>query len=252
MKRTRFTHLFLAVLVVVLSFSGCRSAPPPAVTNNIDDLIRTAANLASKYADEALAAKIAAEAADGDELRLLMNQADEAALLARKHADEAVSLQSQIDDLAVRNQVADDVLRAKQAADEAAAQRAAINTLFLSLRKQILHSSINDVTNRIVPRVTFGGDAGEQQQTIKWLDKIVAGSFCDLLVDTVASGELPTQAEVQNAVADNAVISSLDFSGIYDIVSEELIDGFIQFASGKTVDELERFKEACETALTER
>jgi hypothetical protein len=248
MKRIRFTHLFLAVLVVVVSFSGCRSAPPPAVTNNIDDLIRTAANLASKYADEALAAKIAAEAADGDELRLLMNQADEAALLAQKHADEAVSLQSQIDDLAVRNQVADDVLRAKQAADEAAA----VNKIFLSLRKQIIQSSIDDITNRILQQVNYSGDAGEQQQSIKWLGDIVAGSFCDLLGDTVATGELPTQADVQDAVAQNAMNSTLDISGIYDLVSEELIEVFNQLASGKTVDELDRFKEACESALTER
>lgn len=250
MKRSGFVLLFLAVLVVFVSLSGCKSVSP-AVTNSIDDIIK-AANLASKYKEEALAIKIAAEAADGDELRLLMSQADEAALLARKYADEAVSLQSQIDDLAARNQVADDVLRAMQAADEAAAQRAAVNTLFLSLRKPIVHTSMTNATNRIVPRVTFGGDAGEQQQTIKWLDKIVAGSFCDLLVDTVASGELPTQAEVQNAVADNAVISSLDFSGIYDIVSEELIVVFSQFASGKTVDELASYKDACESALTER
>lgn len=251
MKRTHLLHLLLPVLVLFVSLSGCRTAPPPAVTNSLDDLVRTAANLAHQHADEALAAKIAAEAADGDELRLLMSQADEAALKARQYADEAASLQSQIDDLAARNQVADDVLRAQQAADEAASQRAAINRIIMSMRKQTIHSSIDDVTNRIVQQVDFSGEAGEQQ-SIKWLDEIVADSFCDLFVDTVATGELPTQAEVQDAVVENAVNSSLDISGIYDIVSKELIDVYSQLASVKTVDQLDSYKEACQTALGER
>ncbi|MEO7838054.1 MAG: hypothetical protein ABIU06_01755 [Anaerolineales bacterium] len=251
MKQSRVLHFLLLALVIFTSTNGCRTAPPPVVTNNLDELIRNASILARQHADEALAAKLAAEAADGDELRLLLSQVDEAAQQSKKYADEAASLQSQIDDLAARSRVADEVQRAQQAADEAAAQRAAINRIFLNFRKQMIHSYMDDVTNRIVRQVDFNGEASEEQ-LIKWLDEIVAGSFCDLLVDTVATGELPTQPEVQDAVEENAVNSSLDISGIYDIVSKELIDVYRQLASGKTVGELESYKEACKSALTER
>ncbi len=254
MKRTKFVHVFASMLVVFISISGCSVASRPAVTNNLDDLgrIRTLAKQAVQSAAEARSAqKLASELSDGTELQALMRKAEESAQNSRQYADEAASLQSKIDDLAARNQIADDVLRAQQAAEDAAAQRAAISRMFLSLRKQIIHSSMDDVTGRIVQQVDFNGEAGEQQ-AIKWLDEIVAGSYCDLLIDTVATGTLPTLDEVRDTVVDNSVNSSLKISGIHDIVSKELIDAYTQMVSGKHVDELEEFKQACETVLTER
>jgi soluble lytic murein transglycosylase-like protein len=255
MKHAKLVHLLASVLVVFVSISGCGQPPPPAVrravTSSLDDVL-LAAKRAVEHAAEAKAARqLASGLSDGAELRAALGQADDAALKAKLSADEASSLLGQLDDVAVRDQVAAEVRRAQQAAVEAAAQRAAINRILLTLRKQSISSSMDEVTGRIVPKVRFNGDADEQQFLRNLLDEIVAGSFCDLLVDTVASGELPTQAGVQDAVAKNAWNSGVDFSGIYDVISKELIDVYYQFASSNS-DELDEYKEACQNALTER
>jgi hypothetical protein len=248
MKHARLVHLLAAMLVVLVSISGCGPSTTRTAANYLPR-IRNAAKLAAQSAAEARTAqRLASGLSDGAELRALMNQADDAALRARGYANEAASLQRQLDNNGAR-QVADDVIAAVQAAEEAAAASRSIPLLF---RRVMIHSSVDDAMGRIVPKVRFNGDADEQQFLRDLLDEIVAASFCDLLVDTVASGELPTQAGVQDAVAENALDSGVNFSGIYEVISKELIDVYYQFASGEQLDELEEYKEACQNALTER
>lgn len=252
MKGTELVRLVASLFVVFLSISGCRTAPPPVVRNNMDELIRSAANQAAKYADEAKTAQQkASQLSDAAEIRALLDEANVAAQEAQNYADEAAELQSQIDDAALKNQVADAVATAQAAAEQAAAQRAAINRFMLTIRKETIHASLDDATNRIVQQVEFTG-SGSGDDPAQLMDEIVSGTFCDLFVDTVATGELPTEAEVLEAVQENAEDSALTISGVYDIVSKEVVDEFRALARGKTLDELKDFKDACEAVLEER
>jgi hypothetical protein len=229
------------MLLVFLPLSGCRTAPPPVVTNNLDnldDLVRVAAQEAIEQAAKAKNAQNQVnQLSDGNELRTLLNQANEAATAADEAASRAKSLQSQIDDLAARNQVADDVLQAQKAAEEARTAEAIIRLHLFPYQKNI------DEISGIIIQQSGVEQSGKDMNVVK---KIVNATLCDVFVK-VASNQSLTEDDIERTL----LIKSLgeeDISEFIDTLSDE-ISLAVSFLNQQTTDDQEAYKEACEALL---
>jgi hypothetical protein len=245
MKQPRLFHLLFLVLVMVTSTYGCRTAPPPAVTNNLDDLIRNASNLARQHADEALAAKIAAEAAEGDELLLLLRQADEAAQQSRQYANEAASLQNQINDLAIQNQVSDDVSRAVQAADEA---RNAVDAVLI-LRRVIYKSQVDQISENIIANTVRIDDEAFREP----LKEVINQAFCFTLASALV-GQFPPREAIQNEVEERARFQGVPLSdpawNISAAIEADASNLINRLHQAQAQEEMEGYQDMCNDLLS--
>lgn len=242
MKRTRFVHLFLSMLLVFLSLSGCRTAPPPAVTNNIDDLIRAAAQEAIEHAARAKNAQnLANQVSDGNELRTLLNQANEAASAADKAASRAKSLQSQIDDAALRELLDTNVDEAQRAAEEAQAAAAIINGFrtFIAYHQNIRQISLNIIEETITV----------QDESIRnRLQEVLTHSLC-FAVAGALSGHFPARDEIQQRVQTRADLKKVTLTDPNGKISEAIETQAVRLLKALNDDELQIYKEVCETVL---
>jgi len=83
------------------------------------------------------------------------------------------------------------------------------------------------------------------------MKEIVAGSYCDLLVDAVITQEPLTKQDVQEALGENALKVGLDITGISDRATDQVLKGFQQLTSDKPAQMLEQLKDACGQVLKE-
>jgi hypothetical protein len=242
MKRTRFVHLFLAVVVFV-SLSGCKGVSP-AVTNNIDDVLlraRDVTKLAVQQADEAKAAqKLASQVSNGSKLQQILDDADDAARLAQQHADEVARLQNQVDDIALQKLLAAEVTKANEAA-----RQASIAAAITRLRLATYQTSIDEISSRIAQNNLII----EDEFTEELVKEVLTKAFC-FTVASALSGYTVSMDDIKQQIQDRAESRDLILTNV-----EEMLSNAIANETNKLVENLqsqedrENYIEACEAVL---
>jgi hypothetical protein len=253
MSHTKVVQLLIFGFLVLAFTSGCRGPQPSRavkiVANQADEIGLAAAKAAQAAQAAKEAQQLAKSTQNTEELMRLLNQADKAAQQAKQAADEAQRLQQTIDDFQLQRQVAADVKRAQESAENARYSQAQIDEAVYRLRAFTFRASVDNIASDIISN-TYQINEGTDQEWVRKATDVIKASFCDAFIDTLRDHELPSPEEVEKMVLEHIVEVALNLPDAdLPYVAGSIISEVDSVWNGKSNDELDGIKDACEAVL---
>ena len=229
MKHSRFINLLLAMLVVFVSLSGCRSVPPSVV----DDVALSASRLADDYADDAV--KLAQQ--------------------AQKHADnasEATTLQKYLDEVAASNRAAQEAQEAAQNAQSYANQVDDPNlvrkveeasTVSNSLLNRFFYQAeVDQISRNIIQENNLGT---MDEHTEKIVKEVLNVTFCYTISNEFV-GQFPSQQQIRDEMLARSEQKELNLANFEWSLSKSIAD---QAYALQKREDLQNYRDACEKIM---
>jgi hypothetical protein len=234
MKHAKIVHVLISCLLVASVSAGCGGSTAREAGVVIENL----ADDAARAADDVVRARQAARVAkDASELRPLLSEVDDAAQQAQRAAEQIGNLQSE-------SQVLAELRSAQRSAEIARVSRSSFNEVINNPELFAAWNGVNNISDDIVGR-RINVDPGPEEEAIRQaIQDVIAGSFCDGLVETLNNRQFPDQQDMVDILAVNLQKAVIDLADL-DEISSEILSKVQEVVSGEPPDELEQYKEFC-------